>query len=404
MPAESPDATSRRPALPWGAVALGFASTFMVMGNRAAYAVIYPAIVADLDWSVAELTTGYSIGLFGYVPAVVVAGLLMDRIGVRITMICGAATVTLGMLLVSLSSTLPLMTVGFTLWGGLGTAFAGFVTVMKMLSIRAPERFAVAFGMAYVGQGVGSGLMSPIIQLAVDQYGWRVATAIASATGVGVLLMAARLAPGREVVHAHRHGPQSHQQSPSMRTWPFALLFLGNAMLGSQMLIPTHQVAHLLESGFAPIVAATAAGLWGAFSAVGGGAGGWILERLGSKRLLILAFAVTTVGQMAVMAAYPQAVVLVALYVLGSGLGRGLQSVALVSAQARVCSGPSSGKLLGVLDLGFGLGAFLGPWLTAIVHDRVESFNPGMTSGIVACGVVMISVLTANALAGARHR
>ncbi len=290
---------------------------FTVMGARATFAVLYPAIVIDLGWSVAEVTTAFSAGLLVYPAAVILVGVLVDRLGCRATMLGGCGLLMAGMALLAVSTELWQFYVAFIVAQGLGCAGVGFVAVVKMLAMRYPRRFAAAFGLASVGQGLGSLLISPAVQAVIDLSGWRAgALTFVGVVGVGVLPLVILVAPGREP-HHETHARATLSQRPTARSWLFLALFVSNAALGYQMLLPTHQVAHLLSAGFAPMSAATTAGLWGACGA-----------------------------------------------------------------------GPRLGRITGLLDLGFGIGAFLGPWLTAVVHDQSGSFGPGLASGILAACVV----------------
>ena len=45
---------------------LAFLAMFFQMGTRVAFAVLYPAIVADQGWSVLDVTGAYSAGLLLY--------------------------------------------------------------------------------------------------------------------------------------------------------------------------------------------------------------------------------------------------------------------------------------------------------------------------------------------------
>ncbi|HYU19485.1 MAG TPA: MFS transporter [Chloroflexota bacterium] len=361
---------------------------FTVMGARATFAVLYPAIVIDLGWSVAEVTTAFSAGLLVYPAAVILVGVLVDRLGCRATMLGGCGLLMAGMALLAVSTELWQFYVAFIVAQGLGCAGVGFVAVVKMLAMRYPRRFAAAFGLASVGQGLGSLLISPAVQAVIDLSGWRAgALTFVGVVGVGVLPLVILVAPGREP-HHETHARATLSQRPTARSWLFLALFVSNAALGYQMLLPTHQVAHLLSAGFAPMSAATTAGLWGACGALSALVCGWALERWREAPLLALAAALYGLGIVALITSTPDAAWLAAVFVLGAGLGRGILGITLAAVSTRAFAGPRLGRITGLLDLGFGIGAFLGPWLTAVVHDQSGSFGPGLASGILAACVV----------------
>lgn len=114
--------------------------------------------------------------------------------------------------------------------------------------------------------------------------------------------------------------------------------------------------------------------------------------------MLIVACTAFTIGTAAVIFGGPDAAVVILAYVLASGVGRGMLSVVLGAAQTTAYAGPRLGRMTGLMDLGFGTGAFLGPWLTARVHDSAGTFAPGFLSAIGAALVMALTASLANRL------
>src|SRR3712207_2141733 len=133
-------------------------------------------------------------------------------------------------------------------------------------------------------------------------------------------------------------------------------------------------------------------------TSLGSLAGGWAMDRWGLARMLIVACAAFTVGTAAVLYGGPEAMLLVAAYVLASGIGRGMLSVVLGAQQTRAYAGPRLGRMTGLMDLGFGTGAFLGPWLTALVHDAAGTFAPGFLAGIAASLMMAVTAAIVDRL------
>ena len=383
--------------LPWSAVALCFVAMFFVMGARTGFAVLYPRIVADVGWTVAEVTGAFSAGLFVYAPMAVVAGIVLDRFGSRFSMLVGSVCITVGMATVASATELWHLYVAFILINGIGSPAVGFITVIKVLSMRAGDRFATAFGVAFMGQGAGSLVMSPAVQAVVDAAGWRAGALVMGILVVLVLApMAALFAPGRE--HVPEPKREAGAGAGDSGVALFLVLLLSNAGLGFLMLIPTHQVAYLLDLGLAPFVAASAAGAWGAMMSIGSLLGGWAMDRWGLARMLIWACVAFALGTAAVLYAGPAAMPIVIAYVIASGIGRGMLSVVLGAQQTRAYAGPRLGRMTGLMDLGFGTGAFLGPWLTALVHDAAGTFAPGFLAAIVSALMMAVTAAIVDRL------
>ena len=372
---------------------------FMLMGTRTAFAVLYPAMVRDEGWAIADVSGAYSSGLLLYALLAIVAGVAVDRLGCRQVMVVGTLLMSGGLVIAALATDIWHLYVAYLMSAGLGALGIGFIILIKLLAVTNGTRFATAFGLAFMGQGFGSLLVSPSVQLTIDAQGWRTATMLCALTVLVVLLpLALWLAPGREQNRqAARAAAGAPNNAPGFLTWVCMIFLVANAALGSQMLVPTHQVAYMLDLGFATTLSASAAGAWGAMMSVGSVGGGWLVDRFGMGRVLTAALAMFTVGTLGLVVSSPDGLWLLGLYVLAGGIGRGLLGVTLGAAQTQTFAGPNLGRMTGILDVGFGTGAFLGPWLTAVVHDTSGTFAPGFLATIVA------SIVGALATVGARR-
>jgi predicted MFS family arabinose efflux permease len=248
-----------------------------------------------------------------------------------------------------------------------------------------------------MGQGLGSLVISPLVQVIVDAQGWRMATLLCAVTVAVLLLpMGALLAPGPERRHSS-HAAQTSEASVSSKFGLIVAIFLlANVMLGFQMLVPTHQVAYLLDLGFGATLAASAAGAWGAMQSVGSVGGGWLVDRLGLGRMLVVALGLFTVGTLGLLASSPATGWLLGVYILAGGIGRGLLGLTLGAAQTKAFAGPRLGRMTGTMDVGFGTGAFLGPLGTAIVHDALGTYAWGFLATILASIVGVICMVAAR--------
>jgi AAHS family benzoate transporter-like MFS transporter len=206
--------------------------------------------------------------------------------------------------------------------------------------------------------------------------------------------LAAWLAPGAQP-HAAQIGHQSAQSRASGFGVVVAIFLLANVTLGFQMLVPTHQVAYLLDLGFGATLAASAAGAWGALQSVGSVGGGWLVDRLGLGRVLLTSVVLFTVGTLGLMMSSPAAGWLLVLYILAGGIGRGLLGLTLGAAQTGTFAGPRLGRMTGIMDVGFGTGAFVGPLGAAFVHDQIGTFGPGFFATIPATMIGIGCILAA---------
>jgi MFS family permease len=77
-------------------------------------------------------------------------------------------------------------------------------------------------------------------------------------------------------------------------------------------------------------------------------------------------------------------------YMLTFGVGFNGMAPVYASAVSDRFAGKNLGTILGLLDLGFGLGSALGPWWAGWVFDRYGSYDHvivGVAVGVVITGV-----------------
>jgi MFS family permease len=364
--------------------------------------VIYPAIVLETGWSRSAVTGAFATSMLCYSLGAAVAGLVVDRFGVKVTMIAGCALLSAGTALGAAATDLPQLYLAWILPIGLGTSAIGFVPLLKALVARAPQHIGLGFGIQQLGQGVAVIALTPGLQLLIDAWGWRSAQVALA----GVLLLAAIVvavtAPGRQPA-----GPQAETRPLAafeayvgVPTTVFWLLLLSSASLGYTALLFTHQVVQLADGGFDYQSAASVAGLAG----LAGVAGGFLLTpwrwrvRLGT--LIAASTALLVVGTIALIQARPTVPITVLAFIVGAGFGRGALAVNLAVMQGRLLRVANIGRGSGIQELALGLGAFAGPWLAAKWRDDFGSF----LLGLLSCAVAALIAGTAGSIALAANR
>lgn len=141
----------------------------------------------SFGWSQGAMATGLSLFLLSTVLAVPLVGEIVDRCGSRRTAIGGIVTFAVILVAAGLSiGSLPLLFLFYILFGFAG-AFTNPIVYIKALSKWFDRKRGLALGLAVAGQGVGAALLPPLIQTAIETFGWRSAFHV---TAAGLLLFA----------------------------------------------------------------------------------------------------------------------------------------------------------------------------------------------------------------------
>ena len=162
--------------------------------------------------------------------------------------------------------------------------------------------------------------------------------------------------------------------------------------LGMRMVAP-HYVAYLVGQGFDPTVAAWAYASLGVFSFLGRLGLGWLSDRFGHVQTLALSYGFSITGTMLLLALhdpYHLGVLWCHIVVYGTGYGgRGPLTSALVTY---LYHGKSWGAILGFLEIGAGLGGWLGPWVSGLLFDYTGSYT---LSFEISMGVLGLAIFAA---------
>ena len=332
-----------------------------------------------------------------------VTGVLVDRVGPRRVIVVGV--VLLGAAFV-LGATVaaPWQLYLYTgVLGAAGLVALGWVPMGVLVSRWFAERRGRAAGFAFSGMGVGVFAVGPLAQWLIGTLGWRAASALLGAGAFAVLLPLVLLGM-RDAPAAARPSdegptrralppPARNRSDPTLRdalgTREFWALWLAYFFTPLAVFpVFTHQVAFAIDLGFVPLFAATIFGLMGLASSAGRIGFGLAADRFGGPLSATISFGCTAGGALALLAleSSPRAGWLVGYAVL-FGLGFGARGPIITAMASDLFAGRRFGLIYGVLNLGNGVGAALGPWFGGWVHDVTGSYRGAFLASVVFCAL-----------------
>lgn len=385
----------------WVVIATLFLTMFMVLGIRFAFGIFYVAILADTGWQRAETALIFSTAMLSYSLTIVLSGYLFDRYGPRV--LFPAASVLLGIGLF-LCSTIETLWEFYTYYGvlvGVSFSMLGFPTHMAVVPRWFQRKRGFASGLALSGIGFGSFFIVWLSDLLIEQVGWRATYQI---YGIAVIAL---LVPLNLILH--RHSPQAIGQNPdgdppsaknaqafpheggvtlfqAMKTPAFWLLLTAVSMMGFvTMTMVVHQTRLSMDFGYAMATAAFFFGLIGMIRSLGQMTWGALSDRFG-RNPIFLVITLMSVAGVAVLYLTQNTphVAYLALFTILLGFGFMGISPVYASMVSELFQGRHLGKILGILDIGFGMGAFSGPLLAGYLYDSQGNYDLTLILLVVA--------------------
>ena len=362
-------------------IALGLAT----VGGIGLWSVVValPTIEAEFEIDRGDASVPYAATMIGIAVGGVIMGRLIDRYGVRIPLILGTLSLAAGYIIASTATTMWEFAAVQALLIGFGSS-ATFGPLVADITRWFTKRRGVAIGIVASGNYLSGTIWPPILQQAIETFGWRQAH-----FGVGVFCFATMLplalALGRRAYPsdsgslAHtRHTVTSMRMSPSTVQ---TLLIVASLACCIAMAMPqVHIVAYCVDLGYGNANGATMLSLMLGCGIVSRLISGWIADRIGGVRTLLLG----SLLQCLALLFYIPFDGLVSLYIVSAffGLSQGgiVPSYAMIVREyfpAREAGARVSLVLVSTIG-----GMAIGGWMTGAIYDLTGSYQIAFLNGI----------------------
>jgi MFS family permease len=386
----------------WIIVGILALSMMLAYATRSSFSVFYVAILDEFGWTRAETAGIFSVSLIVYGVGGILAGYLLDRLGPRKLFPMAATLIALGALWCSRATTIWEFYIAFGLIIGFGQCSLGYVPTMTVVNHWFIRYRGLAAGIALFGLSL-SFLLSPLTQYLRETVGWRTAFMIFGAAvffvvvpltsifmrhrpqTMGLLPDGVREMPENEDKSASKHDISVVDPKWASTDWTLARAFktyrlwilLGVAfMMGIMVNFPqVHQVAYITDIGYSPMLAVTTFTVFGLLNGIGP-LGGLISDRIGRERC-------ATLGAVSIAASMVAALLIRspgmewAWYIssICYGFGIGVLAPTLPSTYGDLFAGKNLGSIIGFINMGFGIGGAVGPYIAGYIYDVGGSYT-----------------------------
>jgi MFS family permease len=375
--------------------------TLMTIGATGMFviSVALPAVQADFGIDRSSVSTSYTLLMIGFGLGGILMGRLADRFGVAVPVAIGAVGLGGGFIAAGLAPGIVSFSIVHGLLIGLLGTSATFSPLVADTSLWFERRRGLAVAICASGNYLGGAFWPPIVQHYIETVGWR-----QTYMGIGVMclltmlplaLLLRRRPPG--VVQAAQAVQGNTAASPAAAALssqagqlrplgmsPAALqtlLCIAGVSCCVAMAMPqVHIVAYCSDLGFGPARGAQMLALMLGFGVISRLASGWISDRIGGLRTLLLG----SILQGLALLLFLPFDGLASLYVISAlfGLFQGgiVPSYALIIRENFPPS--EAGGRVAVVISSTLLGMALGGWMSGAVFDYTGSYHAAFINGV----------------------
>ena len=408
----------------WIIFALSFLNLVTEGALKSTIPVVYVALRDSFHWSAAATSSVFSLaGLVGALGAPLL-GRLLDCWGPRYLFPVGGLLIGLGWYASSFVTDLWLLLLFYSVVATVGENSISSFTTAATLAPWFPRTRGWMLGLADAGSPLGAVLFLPLAQWLISTIGWRVTFRILGVVfflmvGPANLLLQRRPPlphvapnPGGKAVPYHppptpptspgtafpahrseatRAAGESHPWRQVVRQPPVWYLVLARmcATLGTH-LTSVHLVAFFIAAGYDPVLAATAIAGVGVISVVGRPLSGALSDVLGREVMYTAGFGMHISAIMLVLTLgngqrwWP-----LLLFVGLAGLSDGIGGLVVGAKAGDLFPATSLGAVMGLVQMGRGLGIMAGPILGGLLFDLQGNYQMAFCLAVVLVAIAI---------------
>jgi len=373
-------------------IAVSAISIHISIGAAYAYSVYTQPLVETQNWSVASVTTAFTIMMVLGGGSAALFGKFVERSGPRKSAMLAAVLFSLGQagsgLAISLDS-LTIFLLSYGLLSGLGLGI-GYIAPVSTLVKWFPDKRGLATGMAVLGFGTGALLTAPVAANLIESVGISYTFYILGASYFILMMLGALyIAPPPKdwmpagMKAAVKAGTKKIKRDLSQATaneavrtkhfWMLWTMMLINTSAGIMMISVASPMAQNI-AGLSAGAAATMVGLMGIFN--GGGRLGWAAasDYISRPKVFIIFFIIQLVAFITLPIISSALIFQILIFLVVSCYGGGFSN--LPAFIGDLFGTKQLGAIHGYLLTTWSLGGLIGPTLVSQIYTRSGSYVP----------------------------
>ncbi len=365
-------------------------------------------LTSQFDWNLSDFSMAYTIYMFIYCAVGFIGGSLAEKLQPRITIYIGLALFASGWFLTGYATTIPTLYIVYGLIAGAGAGLiypACLPTALKWF----PDKSGSISGLVQAGAACGPFIMSPIAQWLISSYGAQNACHILGVVFlIGVGAVAWMIVPCPEGWLPEGWVPTQTQNKdlntknyaiPDMiKTpvfWVLLVMFIFANAAGTMMVSATSPIAQK-QIGLTAMTAAVCVSIMTLANMFGRIGFGFIYDKLKGWNSLILVLIINGASMLMLIKATTYSYFILCICLVGFSFG-GL--LVVFAPMVKIIFGSKYyNRNYGLIFIGYGIGAFVGPKISANFYDVTGSYTMGFIGSAVLAGIAIILVIIAHKL------
>jgi OFA family oxalate/formate antiporter-like MFS transporter len=382
----------------------------VMMGVNSSFTVFFKPIEAEYGLTRTTTSAISSLSMALIPLSGFAGGWALDRYGPRIVLFFMGLLTGLSLVLSSQTNAVwqLFLTYGVLLAVGMG---AIYVVATSTVSRWFDKKRGLAVGIAGSGEGVGTVLIAPLSAFLISRFSWKTAYLIIGLITWAVVMPLSRLLKKdpQEIgllpdgIRPDAAGTVSGDRPtgvPSPRDLTLVEILKTRSFwcvvgiwlffsFGMMMLL-THIVPHVTDYGVQPEDAALIVGIMGAARVVGMVGLGSVADRFGRKRVAVASTLVQAGAMFSLV--WLRDPWMFFLFAVAYGLGNGGLFSGVTSQLGDTFGLSRLGAVLGLLEIGWGTGAAVGPLVGGLFYDTYGSYSGAFIMGAAAMVVIVFLV------------
>lgn len=334
-------------------------------------------------------------------------GKILRRFGTRNVLITGFLFTSLGELLYSFSSVLPMFYLAGAI-SGMGVGFASAPIVALIVGDHFTVGKGTILGLTSAFSGLGAAIFNPVVGVVTDRLNWRagfyLSTAISAVVGMCVILLInaheKRMRRPGAVSEAENKAIESERAGMTIAEAKRALQYVALLAVGVLLGIATNSgytnfPAHLGDAGFDFLfVSSVAAVVLSVFNSLGKIIFGALNDRLGVGRAAMIPLVMTMLGGIFAILAAPSAAYLAVFAAVGLGFGICTNTIIPSLWVTGIFGQKESASIMGYVSAMIMLGSAVGMPLSNLLFDASGSYMVSYIINVVLMGIVILLNVT----------